>query len=180
MFSPKRFTLLAMALFAAILASFGCRQQLDATQQWRKQNEEAFASFESKPEYSKVSTDGSNAFVYMKNMKKGSGTTYPIETSRVKIHYQLFRLVGSNTFVAGNYTQETPLVLPINRGGNNMSIMGVRIALQNMVEGDEAEIIIPWHLAYGESGDSRNISPYTALRYIIRLDEIIPEETSTL
>ena len=43
-----------------------------------------------------------------------------------------------------------------------------------MVVGDEAEIIIPWYLAYGDKG-TKGINPYTALKFRIKLEEIIPE-----
>ena len=60
--------------------------------------------------------------------------------------------------------------------------MGFRIALQNMVIGDECEFIVPWYLAYGEKGVPASganlvaIPTYSALRFIVKLSGIIPEE----
>ena len=51
-----------------------------------------------------------------------------------------------------------------------------------MVIGDECEFIVPWYLAYGSKGvpaSSANLVPipsYSALRFIVKLSGIIPEE----
>ena len=64
--------------------------------------------------------------------------------------------------------------LAINRGAHDQLIEGARIGLQQMVVGDEAEIIIPWYLGYGERR-SGEINPYSALKFRVKLEEIIPE-----
>ena len=60
------------------------------------------------------------------------------------------------------------------------------LAFVNNVEarkiGDECEFIVPWYLAYGSKGvpaSSANLVPipsYSALRFIVKLSGIIPEE----
>lgn len=151
-----------------------CQDTPSVTDQWRAQNEQAFATYEKNKEYTKVTIDGFGPHVMMKWLKRGEGKEYPIETSRVKIHYEVSLLTGSNV-IDGNYNQEAPTFFSINRGGKAFVITGLRIALQNMVIGDEAEIAIPWYLAYGER-ELMGIRAYSALLYKVRLDDIVPEE----
>ena len=171
---PLSFSKILLSLLLVPLM-WSCQQQVDVAKQWRQQNEEAFASYEENPEWEKVSLPGLENYVMMKWSTHGTGTDYPIETSRVKIHQEIHRIVGSNTFLGGNFDQEIPITVTLNRNESEQVIIGLRIALQNMVVGDEAQVVIPWYLAYGEVQQG-NITPYTALRYVLRLDEIIPEE----
>ena len=160
-------TMLALLLLTA------CEDPIDATTQWRVNNERTFNEYASNEEYTKASIEGSSAYVYMKWLAHGEGKEYPIETSRIKCHYEMRLLVGDKV-VDGNYGSERPSEFAINRGPKNQLVEGARIGLQQMVVGDEAEIIIPWYLGYGEKR-SKEINPYTALKFRVKLDEIIPE-----
>ena len=167
-------------LMAALLPA--CQSSVDSSEEWRRRNEKAFADYESKSEYKKVTTDGSLPYVFMKTKTKGTGTEHPISTSRVIIHYAMYLLVStSSTGTApldGNFDQEQGLRLSLNRGEKQRAIAGMQIALQNMVVGDHTEVIIPWYLAYGAKttkSQNINIAGYSALRYEIRLDSIVPE-----
>ena len=166
-----------LALF--VLLPAGCNTALSSSDQWRLQNEAAFLKYEKDEEYTKVTIDGLSPFVMMKWLQRGSGKEYPIETSRVKLHYRYYSLVGNTELVDGNYNQESSSIFTINRGTAAQVIVGLRIALQNMVVGDEAEIIIPWYLAYGEKA-SQGLRPYSALRYVVRLDGIVAEAEENL
>ncbi len=158
---------------SSILTS--CDKKIDATLEWRMDNEKRFEEYSIKKDFKKVTIDGLNPFVYMHWIKKGEGKEYPIQTSRVLVHYECFLLAGNKSFVDGNFDQEKSLRLVLDRGKEGQSIVGVQIALQNMVVGDETEVIIPWYLAYGDKAKD-SLRPYSALRYRIRLDKIIPEE----
>lgn len=165
-----------------LLAFLGssCKQELDDLSSWRLQNENAFKSYEKQEGYKKVTIDGFAPFVYVKWLEEGTRndqSIYPIETSRVIVHYQLSRLVGDTSIIESNYDNEAGTLFTLNRGSSEQIIMGLRIALQSMVVNDEAEVIIPWYLAYGQNG-SKIIKPYTALKFRVRLDEIIPEDRS--
>lgn len=162
---------LVMLLSLLLLAS--CEDPIDATTQWRINNESSFKEYASKEDYKKASIPGSSAYVYMKWLAHGEGKEYPIETSRIKCHYEMRMLVG-NKVVDGNYGSERSAEFTINRGPKKQLVEGARIGLQQMVVGDEAEIIIPWYLAYGERR-TEEISPYSALKFRVKLEEIIPE-----
>lgn len=50
---------------------------------------------------------------------------------------------------------------------------GARVGLQQVVVGDGAETIIPRYLAYGR-GRAGETSLYSALKFCVKLKEIIP------
>ncbi|AEE12176.1 FKBP-type peptidyl-prolyl cis-trans isomerase [Porphyromonas asaccharolytica] len=161
-----------LALLSLLLLT-ACEDPIDASTQWRINNESSFNEYASNEEYTKASIEGSSAYVYMKWLAHGEGKEYPIETSRIKCHYEMRLLVGDKV-VDGNYGSERSAEFAINRGPKNQLVEGARIGLQQMVVGDEAEIIIPWYLGYGERR-SGEINPYSALKFRVKLEEIIPE-----
>ncbi len=161
-----------IALVGLLFAS--CQRSPDATTQWRVANEKAFNEYADSSDYKKVSVDGSTAFIYMKTIKKGEGKVFPIETSRVLVHYEVFFVTGNKNFIEGNFDSEAPQRFGLSRGTGSL-IAGMRIALQNMVVGDEVMAIIPWHLGYGAIR-SGSLEGYTTLRYHIKLDGIVPED----
>ena len=61
---------------------------------------------------------------------------------------------------------------------NNM-IVGWIWMLQNMVVGEEVEVIIPWQLGYGAAGNGAAIPPYSTLVFEIKLNSIPKDETGT-
>ncbi len=166
--------LITFGITLLLLLSPSCQQKVDSVEQWRRENESAFNDYANNKDFAQYSTDGLLPFVYMRWIERGEGKEYPIETSRVLVHYECYLLSGSKNLVEGNFDQEKSQRLTLNRVGDQSSIVGVQIALQNMVVGDYTEVIIPWYLAYGDKKQD-NIQPYTALRYLIRLDKIIPE-----
>ena len=163
----------ALVTLLSLLLLASCEDPIDATTQWRINNENSFNEYASKEDYTKASIPGSSAYVYMKWLAHGEGKEYHIETSRIKCHYEMRMLVGDK-LVDGNYSSERPADFAINRGPKNQLVEGARIGIQQMVVGDEAEIIIPWYLGYGERR-SGEINPYTALKFRVKLEEIIPE-----
>ncbi|MBB6276325.1 FKBP-type peptidyl-prolyl cis-trans isomerase [Porphyromonas circumdentaria] len=164
--------LIAVAFIVVLLPS--CQKKIDAVEEWRRQNENAFNDYADNKNFTKQTTDGLLPFVYMRWIEKGTGTEYPIETSRVLVHYECYLLTGSKSFIEGNFDQEKSQRFTLNRAGEGATIVGVQVALQNMVVGDYTEVIIPWYLAYGSKQEG-NIQPYSSLRFLLRLDKIIPE-----
>lgn len=159
-------------LLAMGLSMSSCSKNENDLLRWRAQNDDAFNSYANKPGFEKVTQDGATSYIYMKWLEKGKGKEHPIFTSRIYCHYKAYLLVEGR-MIDGNYTQDKPSLFSLNRGSASV-IPGFALALQNMVEGDETEFIIPWILAYGDSGEG-SIKPYSALRYIVKLDSIVPE-----
>ncbi|WP_373776024.1 FKBP-type peptidyl-prolyl cis-trans isomerase [Porphyromonas loveana] len=174
---------LQLLLLGSTLFFTSCKKSADEEQLRRRENEIAFNAYADSTDFKKVSVSGSTGYVYMRWKQHGTGTVNPIATSRVQVHYQLYRVVG-NIYVEGNYDSETPARFTLYRNENDKSIMGFRIALQNMVVGDECEFVVPWYLAYGEKGVPASgsnlvaIPTYSALRFIVKLDDIIDEEAA--
>ena len=82
------------------------------------------------------------------------------DSSLCKFDYQLFKTNGKLI----NSGQNTIVI------GKKQSITGLEEGLKMMHKGDSASFIIPWYLAYGMTGYSNFIPPYTSLIYKIRLN----------
>ena len=76
-----------MLLSLLLLAS--CEDPIDATTQWRINNESSFKEYASKEDYKKASIPGSFAYDYMKWLALGEGKEYPFEVSCFKSHHEL-------------------------------------------------------------------------------------------
>lgn len=172
-------TLFLVALTTLMLTLSSCEKKVNDVLRWRIANEQAFSKYADNTEYEEARIDGNSAFVYIKWLEKGEGKENPISTSRVDVHYEVAALTEPDMIIDGNYSVEAPMRISLHRGQAS-SIEGFCIALQNMVEGDECEIIIPWYLAYGEGGSvgtstGGQIRGYTALKFKVKLDAIVPE-----
>ena len=100
-----------------------------------------------------------------KVIKEGEGRM-PELTDKVKCHYE-------GTFVDGekfdsSYDRKQPAVF-----GVNQVIPGWTEALQLMSEGSKYELYIPYTLGYGENGAPGAIPPYSALKFVVELIEVL-------
>ena len=93
-------------------------------------------------------------------------TIKPLYTSTVNVDYSLYLYNDEDA------QQESNITGVVGTG----FIAGWTWALMQMTVGDEAEVIIPWQLAYGATGQN-SILPYTTLIYKMKLVKIPYYET---
>ncbi|MCK5665311.1 MAG: FKBP-type peptidyl-prolyl cis-trans isomerase [Thiotrichaceae bacterium] len=95
-------------------------------------------------------------------LKKGTGSTHPGPTDRVKVHYH-------GTLINGNVFDSS-----VDRGqsisfGLNRVIKGWTEGLQLMVVGEKTRLFIPSNLAYGKRGAGSLIGPDMTLIFDVEL-----------
>ena len=160
---------------ASLFALSSCSDTIDTQQQRRENNEKAFHSFQGKSGYSRVSIPGiyGDNYIYMKYITRGTGTVKPIATDNVRRQYTGYLTTDwvkdgdAAEFFDSNASKT--VIDPSKVGGD---IVGMAIALQNMVVGDDVEIVIPWYLGYGAASIS-SIPSYSSLFFKVKLVEII-------
>lgn len=97
-------------------------------------------------------------------LNKGTGTTHPTASSKVKVHYHGTLLDG--TVFDSSVERNEPISFPLNR-----VIAGWTEGVQLMVEGDKFKFFIPSQLAYGNSAAGK-IQPGSTLIFEVELLEI--------
>jgi FKBP-type peptidyl-prolyl cis-trans isomerase FkpA len=90
----------------------------------------------------------------------------PSKDSRVRIKYTLRLLDGTVCYAS---LTERPHTVQLGQG---QLPNGAEEGLMKMKEGNTAVLVLPSHLGYGLTGDSREIPPMSALVYTIELIEI--------
>jgi len=95
-------------------------------------------------------------------LKKGTGTSHPGPTDRVKVHYH-------GTLINGTVFDSS-----VDRGqsisfGLNRVIKGWTEGLQLMVVGEKTRLFIPANLAYGKRGAGSLIGPDMTLIFDVEL-----------
>ena len=127
--------------------------------------------------YSKPVTDYSPQYydyIVVKKLENGEGTTSPLQTDSVEVHY-MGRLLPSPSYAqglifdrsyAGTFDPElaTPSKFPING-----VVRGFATALMHMHRGDHWRIYIPYQLGYGGSARSA-IPAYSTLIFDLQLE----------
>lgn len=162
---------LTALLAISALSVSSCSESINVDEERRSENEKAFLSYSTDARgFERVSLPGDygDRYIYMKKTVKGTGTVSPRATDRVKMRYQVSHLTsyqsGNPLYFEGNMNALVNTISPMSL---TSTIAGVSIALQNMVVGDRAEVLIPWYLAYG-AGQVAGLS-YSALYFDIEL-----------
>jgi len=121
-------------------------------------------------------------YVYMKELKKGTGTVKPIYTDTVRVQYR-GNLIPSKSYPAGrmfgqsfteasifNINEATAVPTLLAVGGNNVA--GFTQALQQMTEEGVYHIVIPYLLGYGASSSNSSIPDYSTLIFDVKLEKL--------
>ena len=94
-------------------------------------------------------------------LKKGSGTSHPVSTSRVTVHLSGWKADGA--LIESTPMAQRPVVYPVVE-----LIAGMREGLLRMTVGEKTRFWIPAALAYGDTPGRRGV-PTGALVYDIEL-----------
>lgn len=180
----------------AVLALTSCKEEDDTVEEyaeWQNTNDAFFsrlvADTQQKIDQGQTSwalypsytlPDNGYSFVYSdyvvaEKLQQGSGTTSPLQTDSVEVHY-LGRLLPSKSYpqglifdrsYAGTFDPElaTPTKFPITG-----VVRGFGTALMRMHRGDRWRIYIPYQLGYGSS--PRSVIPaYSTLIFDLQLED---------
>lgn len=137
---------------------------------WKENNRIAFLNISANSEYREIKSEGNNGSVYVKELKKGTGTEPIYYNSRVKVCYTGW-FIDEAVFDSVELPYDNPVTFSVSTG----LIEGWTVALQHMKVGDRWEVWIPYTLAYGESGNVNQytgvvtIPPYSTLKFEIEV-----------
>lgn len=106
--------------------------------------------------------------LYFIETKEGKGN-HPQKGEKVKIRY-IAKLLNSKV-IDNSMNNVTEIML-----GRNQIFPGMEEGIMNMKKGGQAQLIIPYYLAFGEEGSSI-APPYSALNIEVELVDIVDRET---
>jgi FKBP-type peptidyl-prolyl cis-trans isomerase len=159
------------------LPFFSCNEKEEIDEEWKNANTAFYEEIKNNPDYQELTTEPNMTGpvgVYYKDLTPDNpnrqDSVYPFQTSNVKILYS-GKYYNKTVFDAGSSSDPVELNL-------SSVIRGFSFALQNMVEGDKWEIILPYWLGYGEAGTvdayyNEVIKGYSTLVFEVELVEII-------
>lgn len=176
----KKILILLLATMALMTS---CNETVNMEEQRRYENEQAFKPYTTNKDYTAVSVPGffGSSNVYMKWETRGTGTDRPKATDYVRMQYSGYLLTswttdGKSGRFEDNLSEPVAEAKAVYRPQIGQ-VPGLAIALQSMVEGDKATIIVPWYLGYGAVGYTRQyrqiVPSYSALVYEVTLMEIL-------
>ncbi len=117
---------------------------------------------------------GSEDYIVVKVLEKGTGSGCPLYTDKVNVHYQ-GRVLPSTSYPSGyifdqsyygDFNENTALTTQLSVSS---TVDGFATALQYMHIGDHWQVYIPYQLGYGTSSSNDAIPPYSVLIFDIRL-----------
>ena len=137
------------------------KAQVEAMSAALREEEETFLKMNAENEGVVVLPSG----LQYKVIAEGEGKN-PSATDKVKCHYEGTLLNGVK--FDSSYDRGEPAVF-----GLNQVIPGWTEGVQLMSEGSKYEFYIPYDLAYGENGAPGVIPPYSTLKFVVELIEVL-------
>lgn len=120
------------------------------------------------PTESSLENSKEGAGVLIRTLRKGTGTYKPQPDDLCVVQYQGFRLKGDTMIPLD--ADPTKIRPPIEfQVGAGHVMEGWDVAVQHLVQGQQAEVTIPFLFAYGEQGYLPKIPPRTTLVYRMEL-----------
>ncbi|MCL1938491.1 MAG: FKBP-type peptidyl-prolyl cis-trans isomerase [Candidatus Azobacteroides sp.] len=144
--------------FLFLLAA--CNSGSSSSEQWKANNDDAYNQIKKNSNWALISTPEGPTGVYCQVLVAGKGDEHPIQTASVTVNYTGKYYTGT-VFDSG-----TSVTFNVNG-----VVIGLGVALQNMVVGDKWNVCIPYYLGYGASIYS-SIQAYTTLFFEVELLKI--------
>lgn len=179
----KKVYAIAVALLAVFFVACGDDEET-IDQEWKTLNEQAFYTAESTGDFIKLTSQSANGYVlwkYSDEIKdeeivnptaRITSAGKPEYTDSVSVRYEGWYIDKAGKKIVFDTTEGS-----FNGTPKKMEIKGLIdgwiTVLQDMTEGEQREVWIPWQLGYGASGSSA-IPAYTTLRFTLKLEKIIP------
>ena len=176
--------LLGLVLLSFVFVSCGDdSDEIDYA--WKAANEAAFDAISKDQSYNELKSASRNGSVYWKRSDVLTNDTLitnslslritpegtPEYTDSVTVRYEGWYYQTDGTKYIFDTTEKD-----YNKTPRQFAVKGVvdgwSTALQDMVEGEEREIVIPWKLGYGSTGSS-SIAAYTTIYFNVKLIKII-------
>jgi len=137
--------LLFLLAVVALTLSFNACSKDNSTDVWHQANMDAYNTMvkDSAQYYKEITTETGPLGVYRRVITSGTGTEYPLQTSKVKVLYN-GKYYDGTYFDLGSSKNDSPVEFSVGS-----TVRGFSFALQQMVVGDKWVIWIPYYLGYG-------------------------------
>lgn len=173
--------LLGLVLLSFVFVSCGDDED-EIDYAWKALNENAYDAISRNQGYNELKSASQNGSVYWResdvltndtliSLKTTSRGT-PEYTDSVSVRYEGWFYQTDGTKYTFDTTEKDYNKTPREFAVNGV-VDGWSTVLQDMVEGEEREVVIPWKLGYGSSGSS-SIPGYTTLYFNVKLIKILP------
>ena len=146
-----------LSICFVLLVSTSCSFETAATH--RNDANIEFLNYLSDNNIEETPTESGLVFI---NILEGSGDS-PVAGSKVAVNYTGYLLDGQK--FDSSFDRNAPMVFTV---GSGMVIKGLDEAVMLMKRGGKAKVVIPYYLAYGDSGYG-SIPSYTNLVFYLEL-----------
>lgn len=167
--------LFSTLLIAGALLGASCSRTIDVNEERRSANEAAFRSFADQPDFQRVTVPGisGTGFVYMKVTQAGNPDVPVAYTDEVQLFRDLYLTTDWNRDgLRARRLRQTLGANAVTAEAVGSLNLGLQIAVQNLHEGAEAEVVVPWYFNNNATPGERT-EAYNSLFYRIRLAKVI-------
>lgn len=177
----RKISAVALLLFSLIWVSCVSDNDDDIDYEWKTLNEEAYNTAYKSGDYNILMSASKNGEVlwresdtltddHLSSSLRITSGGKPEYTDSVTVRYEGWYIQKDGTKYVFDTTEQGYNKTPRGFAVNGV-IDGWSTVIQDMKEGEEREIMIPWGIGYGSSGTT-TIPAYTTLRFYVKLLKI--------
>jgi len=182
-----KYIIIIAAMMALVFTpSCGDDDEDDHLNTWMLNNQQAFNTVKSNPEYKELKSSGNEGSIYYRVLASGTGKDSIYYTSTVSCYYKgwfiadypYYSITKNQVFDKRLFDDGAPYALTVGVSTTSSVIGGWRTVLQHMVVGDRWEVWVPYQLGYGreatkDSYGSVAIPGYSTLVFEIEIVKIL-------